>query len=56
MMNNAKLKLKKLVETEINKVFTYPQYQQLVISMNDETALQKAFRNISSLIIRGLKV
>lgn len=52
----CKIKIKKLVETEINKVFTYPQYQQLVISINDETALQKAVRNISSLIIRGLKV
>lgn len=52
----CKMKISKLVEAQVEMVFTYSIYQQIVMIDNDESKINNIFRNIGNFILKGLKV
>lgn len=52
----CKIKINKLVEAQVEKVFTYHIYQQIVINANDEVKTANMLRNISNFILKELKM
>ena len=54
--DECKNEINHLVTIQVEKIFNYSTYQQLIINANDETKTSNILRNISNYILKELKV